>query len=75
MGVESAESFIAYARTLLERDAALDPKYRNFSPDGAKYFHQFMDGHSAEIQRLLDQYAKSGLSRKSMHAYRKDKHE
>jgi hypothetical protein len=61
MGVESAESFIAYALTLIERDAALDPKYQNFSRDGAKYFHQFMNCHSAEIQRLLDQWVKKEL--------------
>ena len=61
MGVKSAESFIAYARTLMERDAALELKDKNFSRDGAKYFHQFMNGHFAEIQRLLDQCAKKEL--------------
>lgn len=61
MGVESAESFIAYARTLIERDAALQPKYQNFSRDGTEYFHQFINCHSAEIQRTLDQWARREL--------------
>jgi hypothetical protein len=61
MGVDSAETFIAYARTLIERDAALDVKYQNFSQDGAKYFRQFMNYHSAEIQRLIDQWSMKDL--------------
>lgn len=61
MGVESAESFIAYARTLIERDARMYPKYQNFSRDGANFFHEFINFHSAEIQRLLDQCAKKEL--------------
>jgi hypothetical protein len=57
MGVESAESFIACARALIERDATKEQKYQDFSPAGVQYFHQFMIAHVAEIQRVLEQWA------------------
>jgi hypothetical protein len=63
MGVASAESFIAYAKELIEQDAASDPKYQNFSRDGAHHSHQLMSCHAAEIQRLLDQWAEKELGR------------
>jgi hypothetical protein len=53
MGIDSAEGFIEYAKVLIERDGFKDPKYRQFSHGGTYYFHQFMSGHLATIQRAL----------------------
>jgi hypothetical protein len=54
MGIDSAEDFIEYAKALIERDALKDPQYREFSKDGTDYFDQFMSGHLAAIQNLLN---------------------
>jgi hypothetical protein len=54
MGVESAEGFMAYARALIERDAEKELKYQQFSSAGVQYFHHFITGHTAEIQRILE---------------------
>jgi hypothetical protein len=54
MGIESAEELIEYATILIELDASKVTKYRQFSQGGIYYFHQFMSGHLAAIQRFLD---------------------
>jgi hypothetical protein len=54
MGIDSAEEFIEYAKVLIEHDALKDPKYRQFSQGGTHYFHQFMSGYLAAIQRILN---------------------
>jgi hypothetical protein len=54
MGVESADSFVEYAKILIEQDASREHKYQNFSRDGIRYFRQFINGHLSEIQRVLD---------------------
>jgi hypothetical protein len=54
MGIDSAEKFIEYAKFLIEQDALRDPKYRQFAQGGTYYFHQFMNGHLAAIQRVLN---------------------
>ena len=56
MGVESVEGFIDYAKFWIEQDASREPKYQHFSQDGANYFHQFIDRHSVEIRRVLEQW-------------------
>lgn len=56
MGVESVEGFLAYSNILIEQDASREPKDQHFSRDGANYFHQFIDRHSAEIRRVLEQW-------------------
>ncbi|MES2019155.1 MAG: hypothetical protein V4484_21890 [Pseudomonadota bacterium] len=54
MGVDSAEEFIEYAKVLIEHDVLKDPKHRQFSQGGTDYFHRFMSGHLAAIQRILN---------------------
>jgi len=54
MGIGSAEEFIEYAKVLIEHDALKDPKYRQFSKGGTDYFHEFMNGHLAAIQNVLN---------------------
>lgn len=54
MGINSVAELIEYAKVLIEHDALKDPKYRQFSQGGTYYFHQFMSGHLAGIQRVLN---------------------
>ena len=69
MGVESVEGFIDYAKFWIEQDASREPRYQHFSLDGANYFHQFIDCHSVEIDRVLEQWGQEfarGLASSSM---------
>lgn len=54
MEIDSAWEFIEYAKVLIEHDALKDPKSRQFSQCGTYYFHQFMSGHLAAMQRVLN---------------------
>lgn len=62
MGVESAESLISYARQLIEHNARQPPKLQQFTPAAIRYFDQFINSHTAEIQLALDQWDSNFLN-------------
>ncbi|WP_157201152.1 hypothetical protein [Massilia sp. Root351] len=57
MGVDSAEGFIAYASSCIDKDALHEPEHRQFSPEASAHFRRSLNGHLTTIQAVLMQIA------------------